>query len=578
VSRSPTEPRRIESGAFLVCCAGSTAVHRGEGCLVFVDGNIENLDRVARRYGLPPRSDSATDAPLVADLWRVRSADLLPELEGSFALVLIDEASNEVHLAKDALGARPLFFASWAGGWSFASEMKCLVPLLERSELDTEALEEAMHYRWLLGKRTLIRGVEQVLPASAVTLRPGHSPRSRRLPMFRFTPTEDGSLSVWRQRVDEALTSYLARKAQRYRRVAVLLSGGVDSSLLAAKAREAGFDRLVAITARFPGHANPELQWAKRVARHIAVEHRVVDVEDSQVRSFFPRLVWRMETPPRHFQSFALARLLREVANDVDAVLDGNAADALFGTREMVVVNRQAAFDRIPAPLRRILRVLAPTRARGCWAGLSSYLASSTESLILGDDAVPYATPLSRVVPGLSDQPTPSADVRELYNIREVRDPERFQGFHIATYTRNHAEKMDRLASPLGLEVLAPFLSPEVMEVAIRLPERLKVAKELKVILKDLVASHYPRDWMSRRKQPFPVPIRDWVVGALEPFVALLRDERTLARGIFDVQALCRLDPQTDFQLLRTCASLEIFLRQFIDDDPEAIPDGVGDE
>ena len=118
--------------------------------------------------------------------------------------------------------------------------------------------------------------------------------------------------------------------ATSYRDIAILLSGGVDSSLLAAKAAGSGFRTCVALTARWPGD-NPELEAAASVARHVGIEHRIIDIDESYIEKSFPWIIWRLEEPPRHFNSFVLAKLFGAASGQFDTLLSGHAADVLFG-------------------------------------------------------------------------------------------------------------------------------------------------------------------------------------------------------------------------------------------------------
>lgn len=178
-------------------------------------------------------------------------------------------------------------------GWAWASEIKSLCPVIDRVALDPEGLRQAIHYRLVLGD-TLIDGISQVRPACFVQLATDRSPVETQYWKLEFRPSPSGNnLESWADRVDAGLAGCFARLRDQYRDIAILLSGGVDSSLLAAKAAKSGFRTCVALTARRPGH-NPELEAAASVARHVGIEHRIIDIDESYIEKSFPSITWRL--------------------------------------------------------------------------------------------------------------------------------------------------------------------------------------------------------------------------------------------------------------------------------------------
>ena len=206
---------------------------------------------------------------------------------------------------------------------------ECLIPFQSRLSVDPDGYRQAVQFRYVL-ERSLLSGVDAVPPACHVRLRQRYPARETQYWSLEFEPeARSTSLDDWADRVDSALSASLSRIAKRSPDVGILLSGGVDSSLLALKATQAGFRKCVAFTARWRGE-NPELEAAVDVARHLKVEHRIIDLDDTFVADAFPWLVWRLEEPPRHYNSLVLARLFNAAAGEVGTLLCGHMADALF--------------------------------------------------------------------------------------------------------------------------------------------------------------------------------------------------------------------------------------------------------
>ena len=245
------------------------------------------------------------------------------------------------------------------------------------STLDSEGLRQAIHYRYVLGD-TLIVGVNQVMPACFVRLASGRSPVETQYWKLEFRPSQaSNSLEAWADRVDAGLDACFARFRDRYRDIAILLSGGVDSSLLAAKAARSGFRTCVALTARWPGE-NPELEAARAVARHIGIEHRIIDIEESYFEKSFPWITWRLEEPPRHYNSFVLAKLFGAASGQFDTLFSGHAADVLFGPPGIIELGkfqrRLSQLEIIPRRLQAYLATLLGDSESGRFANLKKCL------------------------------------------------------------------------------------------------------------------------------------------------------------------------------------------------------------
>ncbi len=326
-----------------------------------LDGLIDNLRALVISTGGFDDLDTAHDAELIAGLFARNGEAIFAGFTGSFSLAIVTRETGEVVLVRDRFGDRPLFYGMTRAGWAWASEIKSLCPLLDRVALDSEGLRQAIHYRYVLGD-TLIGGVNQVMPACFVRLAAGRSPVETQYWKLEFRPSRaSSSLEAWADRVDAGLDACFARLRDRYRDIAILLSGGVDSSLLAAKAARSGFRTCVALTARWPGE-NPELEAATSVARHIGIEHRIIDIEESYIEKSFPWITWRLEEPPRHYNSFVLAKLFGAASGQFDTLLSGHAADVLFGPPGIIELGkfqrRLSQLEIIPRRLRAYLATL----------------------------------------------------------------------------------------------------------------------------------------------------------------------------------------------------------------------------
>jgi asparagine synthase (glutamine-hydrolysing) len=463
-----------------------------------------------------------------------------------------------------------MLYARTPRGWAFASQAATLAKTIDSTRVCAEALAEAVHYRWLVGDRKLPEGVRQVLPGHRVELSEAASERVHRYWTLRFEPEEPAApLAEWVDRVDKALHDYFRRLARRYNCVGVLLSGGVDSSLLAAIARE-HFDRVIAVTPQWSHGDNPELDRARAFAQHLEIEHRLPAVEDGYIRDTLLRTCDRLEQPPRHYHLVALARALDDMPPEVDAVIYGEAADTLFGSVPIKYLwgfsRRSKQLRAIPRPLRELAVKMMPDRRRYPWNRWSKYLTLDTSDYMFQMHAIESPVHPSQIFRGVPETPRPNpAHVDRMLGHHD--DPVAMAQAHLLfSAVVNHFELIDRMTSNRSFDVLHPFITNRDIELARRLPHSLLTAgEEPKPVLKELGCKYLRREWMYVRKQGFAVPTHEWLDGPLSGEFAVLEEDRTKARGIVDVDALLKLDRRANYELYFTALCLELCARSLFD-------------
>jgi len=577
-SESRTESRCAGSllrvsipGVVLAVRGSQQALLEDDRHVVLLDGWINCRDELLSHAGLSSQGEAGSDTLAIARLFASLGPAAIALFTGSFALAVVDKASGTVTLVRDRFGTRPLYFAAAGKSWIWASELKCLTPLLDRVTLDPEGLRQSVNYRYVLA-HTLLKGVRQVPPACLVQLDAGKPAREKQYWTLEFTGTEpDPVLDAWADQVDAALDADIARLRRRSQDVAILLSGGVDSSLIATKVAQAGFRRCIALTARWQGD-NPELQHAVAVARHLGIEHRIIDLDDQFIRSALPWLVWRLEEPPRHFNSFVLAKLMHAVRNEFDTLLSGHAADALFGPQHAITIRqfsvKRKRLEWIPRPVARAMAESLPVHHGVRWRRWHEYLLLGSDEFELNSFRIEYGQLAHPVFGSLVRDPAPSPAMQRMFYLPTDSMTERFQRFDIYGFNQSHLSVFDRIGSQFGQSVILPFLAPEVVSVACRLPSSLKSDGDMaKPVLKALAARYLPREWVYRRKQGFPTDTVRWLSGPLRGWRAMLEEPRSFNRAVFDIRPLLNADPNQAFEAIWTATTFELFCRQLIDGD-----------
>lgn len=513
---------------------------------------------------------------------------------GHYAVALEQLSSGDVYLFSDPLGTEPVYFCQGADGqWHWGFRIRSLLPHLARLEIDPRGLDEVFRYRWLAEDHTLIDGIRRLKPGHFAELRAGLPPRVVRYCDIRFAFAETGaSFDAAVSETDAALDGYLRRARKKHARVAVFLSGGVDSSLLLAKARDAGFDRLIAVTGHFASYDNPETERARSVARLLDVEHRIVTIEEPDLAAALPVLVESLEAPISYFNNFVRLKLFEAVARDVGAVLVGEGADTMFGEE------RNAARDawRFERKRRIIVRLPSVLRERllSFVTGRTGGLAARTARL-LRYDTLEYARHRAAIFPEGTGSGAVSAEdlIPMLSSIRRARVSPFYASYgqggggltallesahNMALHTSNrhqyHCYSM--IAAQVGLRVAAPFLSTDIKEIGLTLPVELRASdRGPKPVLRALLDRYLPREIVDAPKLDFVTPDAALLSGPLKRWRTILDDRRTRERGLFDQPAVLRMDRDRDRFLILTAVSCELFLREFLDQPVDTIPGGT---
>jgi len=481
---------------------------RGGRVVVFQNGEIYNYKALrsqleARGYLFRTRSDTEVLAHGY-DAWSIDG--LLARLDGMYAIAIHDQDSNELHLARDRFGEKPLFYALAPHGFAFGSTLLAVgaMPWVT-DDIDPLSLERYLALHFVPGRRTILRDVRRVLPGERVTVEiDGLRLHHNRYFQPRLLPS---------RHVDDAELTHCIEQAVRSRLVAdvavgVFLSGGLDSSLVAAIA-----SRLNPRIATFSmGFEDPELDEsaaARRVAQHVGSRHHEFVFDRNRFNELLPEVASALDEPVGDQATLPLFWLCREVRREVTVVLSGEGADEIFAGYSyyrLFVDNGdwrarlKALLDPASAPLSaehgdRLLIDAPPCTPSGF--PLLSGEGDRSRLLLTGSRG--------------------SADCWEqdvLTWLADAHDPlQRASAADIATWLADDLlVKVDRMTMAHSLEGRAPYLSPALAELALNLPqaERMTGATS-KVALRRVAGKYLPDDIVDRRKQGFVLPMRRWL-------------------------------------------------------------------
>ena len=533
-------------------------------------GQLLNVDALARAHNITPTQGN--EAQSLADLLAVYP-DIITQLDGGFALTIYDKAAGTVRLVRDRHGLRQLLYTELPDGWVWSSEMRVVLAQLPARVVSHDAVAELAHFRWLVGETKLIAGVHQVLAGHCVTLRRGAAAKSECYWSFTTRPPVNGSKPEWTERIAVALNRSMAILAARYTHAAIPLSGGVDSSLLLAVARE-HFSRVSAYALRVPNWENPELARAIQVATELGVPLQIVDVTDDVVQSLYPRLIQLMAEAPRQWNGLALLHLFDAIGRDasVDVVLSGQSADTLFGSsdvlRHVSFCRYRKAVEWLPASLLAAVASVVRRVPTPRMQLLAHILVTDRLRELVALDQIGYRHPVSTFLAGVADAPAPPGSAVAGSPLRS--DHDQAVWYALTTESVNQCERMDRYSAEQRFAVVLPFLTEPMLEMASVFPHQLQFDRStVKPVLKELASRYLSRPLMHAPKLGFPAPLVRWLQGPLQGYVHDFAT-RTAARPLYKAGAVTMAAAGDDKEMLWTMMGLEFVLRDLLDE-PHAL-------
>ena len=494
----------------------------GRYMLVF-NGEIYNYVELRAELAAEHDAVFATDGDgeAIIAAYHYWGADALNRLRGMFAFALWDTERHELFCARDPFGIKPLFMATGPGGTAVASEKKCLLDLAETLGIDLGIDERAVqHYtvlQYVPEPETLHRGIRRLESGCYAMIRPGQAPEITRyfVPRFAAVPFVNGSEQARYDEITAVLEDSVAKHMRADVTVGAFLSGGIDSTAIAALAIRHN-PRLITFTTGFEREGFSEVDVAVASAEAIGARHVSKVVSPAEFVEALPEIVWYLDEPVADPALVPLFFIAREARKHVKVVLSGEGADELFGGytiyREPLSLK---PFEYLPGRLRRSMRKVSAPLPEGMRGKSLLHRGSQTLEERYYGNARSFNDPQLQAVLKIFRPEWTHTDVTAtVYEQSRDWDPvARMQHIDLFTWLRGDIlVKADKMTMANSLELRVPFLDPEVFAVASRLPLDQKITRTttkyaLRRALEPIVPSHV----LNRPKLGFPVPIRHWL-------------------------------------------------------------------
>jgi asparagine synthase (glutamine-hydrolysing) len=561
-------------------CGRYTVVFNGE-----VYNHLELRSELASGFGwVEWRGHSDTETLLAAVAhWGVM--DTVRRLVGMFALVIYDQHDQVLHLARDRMGEKPLYFGAVPGGLAFASELKAIhvVPGF-RSLVDPEALAAFFRYQCVPGTRSIWRGINKLAPGTILSLgkaqlarfAEGEQTRAsllsdcvRRYWSFEQLTLDGGSrlfsdVDAAADALESALVSAVGRQSVADVPVGTFLSGGIDSSLLTALAKHRTDTRLFTYTIGFTETSHDESAHAQAIARHLGTDHHEHIVTEDEALNVVQALPHIYDEPFSDASQIATQLLCKHARRSVTVALSGDGADELFGG-----YNRHIQADQFCRVASFVPVALAPTVNRMANVVNPRSLAKWAECAwaLRGRQPPPHLEEKVRKFTRLLSAGHEAKQLYETIVSEWDRRDEVVRGHHmeqamallnlssssVDTLARQFMLwdagfympddvlcKVDRAAMSVSLETRAPFLDPLVLDVAARMPTGFNIHDGRgKQVMRKILRKYVPDHLFERPKQGFSVPMASWLRGPLRSWAdGLLSEDGLRQSGLLNVELI----------------------------------------
>ncbi|HEY6766110.1 MAG TPA: asparagine synthase (glutamine-hydrolyzing) [Candidatus Sulfotelmatobacter sp.] len=557
---------------------------------IVFNGEIYNhqqlrAELVAKGHHYRTRCDTET----VVHLYEEYGRECVKYLHGMFAFVLWDRRARSLFVARDRLGIKPFYFSFRDGVFVFGSEIKAILacpgfpPKFNRS-----TLPEYLAFGYITGPRTMFAGIEKLMPGHTLELDESGKCRIERywdltVPVDKEPLPRDYYVTTYRGLLERAVSSHLMSDVP----LGVFLSGGLDSSTVAALTAKLRQDQIDTFAVGYEEVQFSELSYAREVAMHINSRHHEVRLTRKEFFRSLPRLIWHEDEPlawPSSVSLYFVARLARE---RVSVVLTGEGSDETLGgytryaftllnsrmdrayrlftplaVREMV--RKSLSANPVPASMYRKLEHTFLTRDGTSWA---SFYFDNFYSAFSAIQQAQLMTPEA-----LAASENAYSSSMEIWKQSSGDLLHRMLYADIKGYLIELLMKQDQMTMAASVESRVPFLDHELVEFAARIPSRYNIhGLAGKFVLKEAVRDLLPHSIIYRKKMGFPTPWADWLKGPeLDDLESLLL-EKCEIRGLFKPEEVQRLfrEHRNGYRdhgnRIWRLLNLELWLRVFIE-------------
>ncbi len=563
-----------------------------ERYVIVFNGEIYNHLEIRRKYLSEYAFKSTTDTETILYLYIEFGKKFLNILNGIFALAIYDRVNQEIFIARDQIGVKPLYIYKDERQLAFSSELKSFFEIDIQKTLAKEAFSNYLTFLWSPGELTPLKNVTKLLPGHYLNfnvrdLRSATSQKYYQIPFDGCYANSSKNQLI--QELDKKLLAAVERQMLSDVPIGFFLSGGLDSSLLVAMAKKIKPDAKLecfTIETSYNEGFEDDLKYAKKVAAYLDVKLHVIKADVNIVRDF-DKMVWHLDEPQSDTSPLNVLNICSHARNNgIKVLIGGTGGDDLFsGYRRHQALDLEKYIDFLPGYVRRyfktvggklssqtpffrrIKKLLAEVEKER-YHRLAGYFGWLSHESVINLFSEEWKGELSSYDPiaNLIALNKEIKDENSLLNQILYWEMKSFLVDQNLNYT-------DKLSMAAGVEVRVPYLDIDLVEFSTKIPPEYKMrGRETKYLLKKVAEQYLPREVIYRTKTGFGAPVRRWITKDLDEMIQdYLSPAQINKRGIFSTDKVWKLikdNKQGKIDASYTVWSLlaiESWMRQFID-------------
>jgi len=552
-------------------------------CIIY-NGEIYNYldlrkELIAKGHKLSTKSDTE----VILHLYEDKGYDCVNYLRGMFAFAIWDKANRVLFIARDRLGIKPLYYSVSSKWICFSSEIKSLLitGLVER-EINLPSIDQYLALNYTVGPETMIKGVKKLMPGQFLVYKNGKAQISQYWDFDGVEETND-SFDQCYQKMEALIEESIKIRLMSEVPLGAFLSGGVDSSVTVGVMTKLTGKPVKTFTVGYEDAEDvSELDYAKIIAKHFKTEHHEFILKPKNFMDIVSKVIWHLDEPVAEYATIPLLLLSELAKKHVTVMLSGEGADEIFAGYPIYrYMNYIENYQRIPASIRNsffnpIIGLILKNKKEGKY---QDWLSLPLERRYLGNGSYFTHKMRDKLYSGEFKR---SLNRDGVYNLiesyyRKVANRDAIgKMLYMDTKTwlpEDLLIKADKMTMAASLELRVPFLDHKLVEFATSLPSSMKTTMmQSKYIFKKYAEKLLPKTIVYRKKQGFPVPIKQWLRGELNAIAKeILLDSKARHRGIFNtnyIKKMFKVHSSASEDLSKNIWNLlvlEMWMRIFID-------------
>lgn len=542
--------------------AGNQPMFNEDGSIALVyNGEIFNFKEIRERLIKNGHDfNSNTDSEVIVHAYEEYGVDCLSYFNGFWGFALYDAKKHLLFLSRDRLGLKPLYYYYDGSKLVFASEIKAIIKdKTIKKTLNLDALSCFLTYRYIPSDLTIFNNIKKLKPAHYALL----EIKTGKLKTKRYwdipLSTANRNENIIKKEIIELLKDSVKRRLISDVPLGVYLSGGIDSSSIVAMMKEFSDDISTYSLAFEHDKIGNELKYAKKVSEYFGTRHNEIIISTDIIKEL-PKIVWHLDEPMSDPAAVPVYYLSKEAKKNVTVILTGDGADELFaGYDQYRFLSFANKISILPKPIRKAVPLTAKLLPKSLLDKIYKYSSATGDQMfsrltkLMSDIKDNKAKSYTDVV-GIFDDEEKEALLKFKFDSHyESINEEFFQKRDFVTQltyfdAKNYLPedllmKPDKMCMAHSIEARVPFLDYRLVENAFSIPSSLKLrGNTTKYILKKALSGYLPKGIIHRKKQPFHMPLDEWLSrGLKEYFFGLMQEQEGINSKLFNKSYIKRI-------------------------------------